>query len=76
MYETFHGTNMYIHSLKTNNSHMYAYVQRKNVYTKQNTAKARVKPRNLDARKNAGCQATSDKQYQENREKIKEKNTQ
>jgi hypothetical protein len=46
------------------------------VYAKKDTARERVKPRNSDARKNTGCQATCDMETQENREKIKEKNTQ
>jgi hypothetical protein len=33
-------------------------VKGKPVYVKEDTAKARVKPRNSDIRKNIGCQAT------------------
>jgi hypothetical protein len=46
------------------------------MYVKEDTAWARVRPRNSDTRKNIGCQATDDRETQENREKIKEKNTQ
>jgi hypothetical protein len=54
---------------------MYATIKGKTMYTKKNTTRARDKSRNSDARKNTGCQATCDKETQENIEKIKEKNT-
>jgi hypothetical protein len=46
------------------------------MYVKEDIARARVRPRNIDKRKNIGCQATGDKETQENREKIKKKSTQ
>jgi hypothetical protein len=55
---------------------MYVTVKGKTHVYQKNTARVRVKPRNSDARQNIGCQATCDKETQENREKIKEKNTQ
>jgi hypothetical protein len=55
---------------------MYATVKGKTTYTKKNTVRARVNPRNSDARKNTSYQAIGDKKTQEKREKIKEKNTQ
>jgi hypothetical protein len=73
MYMIVQGTNTYIHALKTDNSHMYVIVKGKPTYAKKDTVRERVKPRNSDARKNTGFQATCDTKTQENREKIKEK---
>jgi hypothetical protein len=67
---------IYMHSLNTSISHMYAIVQRKFVYTKKNTIMERVNPRNSAARKNIGYQAIGDRETREKKEKIKKKNTQ
>jgi hypothetical protein len=76
VYVIFEGTYVYIGSLKTNNSHMYPIVKGKLVYPKQDTSMEMVKPRNSDARKNTCFQETCDMETQENRENIKDKNTQ
>jgi len=55
---------------------MYVDVKGKLMYAKKDTSSGRVKKRNLDARKNAGFQATCDLETLEKGEKIKEKNTQ
>jgi hypothetical protein len=55
---------------------MYAFVKGKPAYVKEDTAKARVRPINSDTRKNIGFQVTNERETQENKEKIKDKNTQ
>jgi hypothetical protein len=55
---------------------MYGDVKGKPAYAKNDTAKERDRPRNSDTRENIGCQATNDRETQENKEQIKEKNTQ
>jgi hypothetical protein len=45
-------------------------------YFKEDIAWERVKPRNSYIMLNTDCQATDDRETQENREQIKEKNTQ
>jgi hypothetical protein len=60
MYATVHGTNTYIHSLKEDNLGMYAFVKGKPTYTKQDTVRARVNPRNLDERINTCYQEIGD----------------
>jgi hypothetical protein len=60
MYATVQGTNMYIRSLKADNSGMYAFVNGKPTYTKQDTARERVSPRKSDARINTCYQEICD----------------
>jgi hypothetical protein len=55
---------------------MYTIVKGKHAYAKEGTTWERVRSRNLDKNKNIGCQETSKTETQENKEKIKEKNTQ
>jgi hypothetical protein len=73
MYSIVHGKNIYMQSLNTNISRMYAIVQRKFVSTKKNTVMERVNPRNLAARKNIGYQATCDKETREKERKSRRK---
>jgi hypothetical protein len=61
------GTHSYVRALIKENMCMYVIFKGKNMYTEDDIDWERVRQRDLDIKKNRGCQATCNTKNQENR---------